>query len=55
MKFICPDCGYEDAEPGNCPECETPLLKSEGEGDVEEKEVEEEFADDLDDENGDWE
>lgn len=41
MKFVCPDCGYEANEAGDCPECETPLLRDEGEvgeGEVEVKE-----------------
>lgn len=31
MKHVCPDCGYESTDPGNCPSCETPLLKREDE------------------------
>lgn len=29
MDYVCPDCGYESDNTGNCPECETPLLKRE--------------------------
>lgn len=32
MNYVCSDCGYESDNPGNCPECETPLLKREDEG-----------------------
>lgn len=32
MSYVCSDCGYEADNPGNCPECETPLLKREDEG-----------------------
>ncbi len=24
-KYVCPDCGYEDADPGVCPICEVDL------------------------------
>ena len=34
MKFVCPDCGYEAAEAGDCPTCEVPLLREEGVSDV---------------------
>ena len=29
MDYVCSDCGYESDNPGNCPECETPLLRRE--------------------------
>lgn len=29
MNYVCSDCGYESDTPGDCPECETPLLKRE--------------------------
>lgn len=45
MKYVCPDCGYESAEPGDCPSCETPLLRRE-----DEVEPEEGIADDQDEE-----
>lgn len=35
MKWVCSDCGYESDNPGNCPDCEIPLLKREGEEIVE--------------------
>lgn len=53
MAYICPDCDYESENPGSCPNCETPLLKREGEvedieglqdtgsTDVEEEDIEE--------------
>ncbi len=31
MDYVCSDCGYESDNPGNCPECETPLLRREDE------------------------
>ncbi len=37
MDYVCSDCGYESDAPGNCPDCETPLLKRE-DGDVSEVE-----------------
>lgn len=51
MAYICPDCGYESDNTGNCPTCETPLLKREGE-EVEEdlKETDEEELGGLDNE-----
>lgn len=27
MKYVCPDCGFEATDSGDCPSCETPLLK----------------------------
>jgi hypothetical protein len=26
-KYLCPECGYEDSEPGICPACEIDLEK----------------------------
>ena len=52
MKWVCSDCGYESDNPGNCPDCEIPLLKREGEEVGEDlEEMDEEELDDLDDGN----
>lgn len=59
MKNVCPDCGYESSDPGNCPSCETPLLRREDEelsededteGDDAEESLKGEFDEEEDDE-----
>jgi len=53
MKYVCPDCGFEANDPGNCPSCETPLLRREDElGAVEEPLEEEESDEELVEESG---
>ncbi len=58
MDYVCSDCGYESDAPGDCPECETPLLKREdGEvsevGDVD-KDQDEGLEFDDEDEEEEW-
>jgi len=58
MDYVCSDCGYESDAPGDCPECETPLLKREdGEvsevGDVD-KDRDEGLEFDDEDEEEEW-
>lgn len=59
MDYVCSDCGYESDNPGNCPECETPLLRREDidvsgavepGADLDKEEVVEDLKDDEDDE-----
>ena len=28
IKYVCPDCGHESADPGSCPHCKSPLIAS---------------------------
>jgi len=53
MEYVCPDCGYESTGPGNCPSCETPLLKREDDDTLGVGEIEGKIGNEEDGEDGD--
>jgi len=48
MAYTCPECGWEDENPGVCPDCRVDLIEETDETDSEEKSLEGE------DESEDW-
>lgn len=40
MAYLCPECGYEQDDAGDCPSCQVPLESDESDLDEEEEESE---------------